>query len=152
MQPSTTPTLCRARSAGPCSEMPVPGSVRFGRISAISQAMPARLSATPSVMPAMPAPTIKTLAAAAISSPSDVEAHHPPLGIARALDRAGRHGARDLGKLRVGELHAERADILHQPLLLLGARDRGHVIALRQHPGERKLGRCAALALGNGLD
>jgi hypothetical protein len=54
------PIACSARSAGPCNEMPVPGSVSAGRISAISQPIPARFSATPSVIPAMPAPTIKT--------------------------------------------------------------------------------------------
>src|SRR5215831_20239154 len=40
--------------------IPVPGSVRSGRISTISQLSPVRLSATPSDIPHIPAPTIST--------------------------------------------------------------------------------------------
>src|SRR5262245_32113555 len=57
---SSTPTVCNARSAGPCSDIPVPGSVSWGRISTISQLIPVRLSATPSDIPHIPAPTIST--------------------------------------------------------------------------------------------
>jgi len=49
--------------------MPVLGSDHSGRISTISQSMPARLSPAPSVMPDMPPPTISTRFAADMAAP-----------------------------------------------------------------------------------
>src|ERR1043166_5309592 len=90
--------VLRARSAGPCSEMPVPGSLSAGRISTISQSIPARLSATPRLMPAMPAPTISTLCAAPMGTrlPEAIETGRPPRAhnAAAARTRQGHSGRR----------------------------------------------------------
>src|SRR5215472_7926502 len=93
-----------ARSAGPCSEMPVPGSLSSGLISTISQSIPARASATPRLIPAMPAPTINTLCVAGTGAGL-------PLSFALPLRRA-------LGQERVEPLAEIAAHIAHQDQVL----------------------------------
>ena len=62
---------------------------------------------------------------------------------------APRREARDIGRRK---LHVERADVLREPLLLLGSGDRHQVGALREHPGDRELRDRAALLLRHRLD
>ena len=55
----------------------------------------------------------------------------------------------DIGR---GQIESEGTEILREPVDALGARDRDHVGALRQHPGEDELRRSAAFFVGNRLD
>src|SRR5881394_845767 len=69
----------------------------------------------------------------------DVDALHRVRRIARAGARADRRDRGDLLDLGRGQPDVERGEVLLDALLALGARDRDHVLALRQQPGEDEL-------------
>src|SRR5262249_10887358 len=72
---------------------------------------------------------------------------HLRLGVARPRGGADGHRLREPLDVLRAELHADRTEVLVEPVATLGARDRHDIAALREQPGEHQLaGRAALLA------
>src|SRR2546425_7069671 len=75
----------------------------------------------------------------------DVDALHLGLGIARARGGAGGHRLVDPREILLREIDRQRLHVLLEIGAPLGPRDGEDVLALREEPGERELGRGGAL-------
>src|SRR5689334_21197312 len=83
---------------------------------------------------------------------SAVERLHALRRVALARRGAFREHAIDACEIVAGETYVESADVVLEILPPLGARDGHDVVALRQHPCERELGRRAAFLLCEAAD
>src|SRR3984893_9825813 len=82
----------------------------------------------------------------------DVDALHLGLGIAQTRGRAEGHGFVDPRQVILGQADRQRLHVLLEVRAMLGAWNGQDVLALREEPGERELGRSGALLSGDLLD